>query len=118
MAIDTKKILKGMKKRKKEWYDIVATKLFNEMKLGETTVADVSSIIGKPLKVNLMSLTNDIKKQNSTISFVITQIKGDKAVADPVSFEVMPAAIKRNIRRQRDRIDASFVCYTLLLQFH
>ena len=107
-----KKATQAGKKRKKIWYHIVATKMFNEAQLGETTVAEAANIMNKPLKMNLMNLTNDIKKQNTNFRFRVTEIKGDKAIAEPVGYEIMPTAIKRFIRRQRDRIDDSLVCIT------
>ena len=112
MAIQKKPTKTGVKKKKKAWYQIIASRPFNERVVGETTVLEPALMIGKPLKTNLMSLTNDIKKQNINIHFKITKIKGDQAVAEPVGFEVMPAAIKRLIRREKDRIDDSFICHT------
>jgi len=108
-TISTKQLLK---KKKKTWHKIRATSLFNDMVLGESPVVDVASLIGRPLKINLMFLTNDIKKQQININFRISQIKGDYAVAEVVGFEILPAAIKRMIRRNRDRIGNSIICYS------
>lgn len=107
-----RKLQASLRKKKKSWYNIVTTKLFNEMSIGETRVYESTELIGKPIKANLMVLTNDIKKQNVNMLFKVAKVSGEIAVAEPVGFETMPAAIKRLIRRARDRIDSSFVCKT------
>ena len=56
------------KAKKKTWVKIHAPKIFNEQIIGETLVADSSLTIGKPITVNLMNLTGDIKKQQININ--------------------------------------------------
>ena len=110
MAKSVKKT--ALKKRKKLWYRIIAPKLFNEMVLGETLVAETGLMINKILKINLMVITNDMKKQNTIIHFRINEVRGDTAVTEITGYEIMPAAIKRLIRRDRERIDKSIILHT------
>ncbi|PIO03326.1 hypothetical protein COT48_05340 [Candidatus Woesearchaeota archaeon CG08_land_8_20_14_0_20_47_9] len=98
-------------KKKKKWITILAPKLFGGV-LGESCVTESSEAMSKTVNANLMSLTNDIKHQAINIKFKVTEIVGDKAATEPVSYEFSPAAIKRIVRRDCDRIDTSFVCNT------
>jgi ribosomal protein S3AE len=103
----------GLKvKKKKKWCQIVAPKSMNDMLLGETRVFNPSDMMGKTIKQNLMNLTGDMKKQNVTMSFKVTDVQGDTAVAQPISYEIVPTSIKRLVRRGRDRLDDSFLAIT------
>ena len=55
--------------KKKNWYQIVAPKIFNGAMLGETIVYDQNAMVGKTVTQNLMNLTNDSKRQNVNIKF-------------------------------------------------
>ncbi|PIN73801.1 hypothetical protein COV22_01385, partial [Candidatus Woesearchaeota archaeon CG10_big_fil_rev_8_21_14_0_10_47_5] len=88
-------------KKKKKWITILAPKLFGGV-LGESCVTESSEAMSKTVNANLMSLTNDIKHQAINIKFKVTEIVGDKAATEPVSYEFSPAAIKRIVRRDCD----------------
>lgn len=103
---------KTIKAKKKRWYQIVGPRLFKEAVLGETYVDDLGSMLGKTLKINLMGLTNDMKQQNVNIKFQISEIRGDKACTNVIGYEVIPATIRRLIRRGKKRMDISFACET------
>ncbi|MCF7860860.1 hypothetical protein K9M79_01335 [Candidatus Woesearchaeota archaeon] len=98
--------------KKKKWYKIVAPKIFNETVLGETSVVTPEEAFGKPLKLSLMNITNDMKKQNINVSFVIDTLQGSNLTTRTTGYEMIPAAIKRLVRRRRNRLDESFMCYT------
>ena len=49
---------------KKEWYPILAPKIFQNTVLGETYVYEPEQMVGKGITKNLMNLTNDVKRQN------------------------------------------------------
>ncbi|MBI2133434.1 hypothetical protein HYU11_02010 [Candidatus Woesearchaeota archaeon] len=106
---DQKQALKVVKKK---WVTITATKSFDESVLGESLVASPSELKGRIISVNLATLTDDIKQQHISLKFVINEVENDKAVGELIAFEVMPAAIKRLVRRGATRIDSSFVCET------
>ncbi len=100
------------KVKKKKWYKILAPKMFNEVVLGETNVVSPEDAIGKPVKTSLMNITNDIKKQNLSVSFIVEGLQGSNLTSSLVGYQMVPASIKRLVRRRRDRIDESFMCYT------
>ncbi|MCX6710213.1 MAG: hypothetical protein NTV63_04680 [Candidatus Woesearchaeota archaeon] len=101
-------------KEKKKWYEILASKNFNEVSMGETVTASPNSLIGRTISVNLMNITGNIKKQNINVKFRITEIKDNKhALTELIGYEMMPAMIKRIVRRGRDKISDSFIVKTL-----
>ncbi len=107
--VETKKALKI---KKKKWFPIVTTKEFNELVIGETLATDGSELMGRHIEVNLMTITNDMKKQNYYASFIVNEVKNDKAIAKAVGFYVSPSSIKRMVRRGKERVDDSGVFLT------
>jgi len=59
-----------------------------------------------------MGLTRDIKKQNTSLKFTITNIKGDKAITDFYGYYLNPSSIKRLVRRGKEKIGLSIICKT------
>ncbi|MBI5393609.1 hypothetical protein HZA96_07120 [Candidatus Woesearchaeota archaeon] len=94
---------------KKTWYQIYSRKSFNEMLLGESLAYQPQDLFGRYIGVNLMNLTGDIKKQHITIKFKIQEFKDNKLYADPAAVIISPSAIKRHVRRGKDRLDDSFL---------
>lgn len=98
--------------KRKKWYNLVAPAVFGEAFLGETPAAEEKDIMGRTAKVNLMVVTNDMKKQHVNLTFEVVNVQGDKAFTEVIAYEVVPAFIKRMVRRAKDRIDDSFLCET------
>ena len=107
--------LEGMAKAKilkKEWYPIIAPKIFGNVVLGETYVYEPEQMIGKGIVRNLMSLTNDVKRQNINVSFKVNSVENGKAFADVISYYMAQSSIKRLVRKGVHKIDMSFSCKT------
>src|SRR3989344_3915207 len=68
-------MVKQLKKKKKIWYTILASKEFNNFIIGETTSSSPNSLIGRKIRVPLSELIKNPKKQNLNITFSITQLK-------------------------------------------
>ncbi len=107
-----KKATKKIIKKKKKWIKIVAPKAFREASLGESPVFEAENLIGRIIKVNLMSLLKDPRKQNMSISFKITKIEGDIARTECYGYEILPSMIKRLVKRRKQKIEDSFVVKT------
>jgi len=88
------KLLKG---KKKHWCQILAPRVFNNAVLGESLVSNAELLIGKKIKINLMNLTRDPKKSNVNLNFIVESIK---------------EAIKRLVKKGRNKIELSFLCST------
>ena len=104
-----KALAKGIKKK---WYNIVSPEMFRDFVIGETFVAEPSIIVGKTLSINLMTLTNDIKKQNINLKFLVNRVENETGIANVVGYELVPSSVRRLVRRGKQRIDPSFVCHT------
>jgi ribosomal protein S3AE len=100
------------KVRKKVWVPILAPKLFNEAFIGETNVYEPHAAIGKTVTQNLMGLMNDSKKQNINAKFAIDSVENNKAKTRLIAFELIPATVKRLVRRSCTKIELSFPCIT------
>ena len=107
-----KKTTKKIIKKKKKWVKIMAPKAFKEAILGESPVFESENLIGRTIKVNLMSLLKDPRKQNLSVSFKVTKIEGDVARTEAVGYEVLPSMIKRLVKRRKQKVEDSFVCKT------
>lgn len=100
------------KLKKKQWYNIIAPKQFENVVIGETLVYEPSAMLGKTLSHSLMNLTNDSKRQNISIHFKVVEIDGDKAKTSIVGYQIVPSSVKRFMRRNSEKMDLSFACET------
>ena len=89
----------------KEWYTLVAPKIFKEKVIGETPVGDPKTLIGRKLDVHLINLIDDLSKYYLKFYFKVIEIKGDKAYTEFAGFECMKDFISRLIRYGIARID-------------
>ena len=89
----------------KEWYTIVAPKLFKEKVIGETPVGDQKTLIGRKVDVNLISLIDDLSKYYLKFYFKANKIDGNKVHTEFDGFEVLRDYISRSIRYGIKRID-------------
>lgn len=97
---------------KKEWYPILAPKIFKNAVLGETHVFEPEHMIGKSLTKNLMNLTEDVKRQNINVSFKVSGVQNGKGMTDVVGYYVVQSSIRRMIRKDIEKIVMSFPCKT------
>src|SRR3989338_1396914 len=95
---------------KKKWLLIRASKFFNNELLGECYVPGPEHLLGRTISANLANLTGDIRQQSVTLKFLVTSLENDAGIADVVSCEMSPSAIRRIVRKGSDRIDESFIC--------
>ncbi|MEA3430627.1 MAG: hypothetical protein U9R08_05120 [Nanoarchaeota archaeon] len=107
-----KKKTAALKVKKKRWIPVIAPKIFRNLQVGESHVLEPENLVGRKMKINLMSLTNDIKKQNVLVNLEVTEIKNASAQTKVIGYSMIPAAIKRLVRRNRNKLDDSFICET------
>ncbi len=101
-----------VKLKKKQWYPILAPKLFNNTVLGETLVTEPQAMLGKTLSNSLMNLANDVKRQNVNIHFKVISVEDNKAKTIVTGYEMINSSVKRLVRRNSEKIDLSFNCET------
>ena len=98
-----------VKKKKKIWYDILSPKDFGDFTIAETLATEPTSLTGRTIKINLSELMNDPKKQNVQITFKVTTVKEKNADSDLVRYELMPSYLRRMMRKERAKVEDSFV---------
>ena len=100
------------KKGKKHWYTVVAPKQFQNTKLGETCAYSSDGLLGKSLKANLMTLTNDPKRQSVTLSFRINEVVNNNCITNVTHYAINNTHIKRLIRKASNKLESSFLVKT------
>ncbi len=98
----------ALKIKKKRWVPIFGPKLFADTLLGETYISDISEAQGRHITVSMMQLTNDPKRQSINATFTINGQKEGGLAADFIGIQILPSALKRLVRRNKEKIDDSF----------
>lgn len=94
------------KTKSKEWFTIVAPKLFDEKDIGRTMVSDPKNLPGRKIILSMMELTEDFSKYYMKVIFKIVRVEGNRAFAEFNGSECMRDYISRMILRRVRRIDA------------
>jgi len=101
-----------LRKKKKRWYNILAPKEFGAKHIGETLAEEPSEIVGRVLKVNLMNLTNDYKRQGVNVRFRVESVNDNTALCKTIGCEIVKSHSRRMVRKGADKMDDSFVAET------
>jgi len=113
MAKPKKNKIKGpVKKKKKIWLDIIAPTEFRNVLLGNTTLKEDSSPVGRNIDVNLSNILNDPRKQNIKITLKISGVSDKKAQTEFYKYEISNSHIKRMVRKTKSKVDDSFIIKT------
>lgn len=97
--------------KKQRWIPIYAKGCFNDTHVGETLVGS-GDPVGSTVEVNLMFLTNDVKKQNSNVYYTITNVEENRALAQLTGYSMVGSSLRRLVRRDQSKIDDSFATIT------
>lgn len=96
----------AVKKTKgKEWFTIVAPKIFNEKELAKTMTEDPKSLLNRRVAIGLMELTNNFSKYYMKFFFRIKRVEGGKAFTEFDGTECLRDYISRMVLRRVRRID-------------
>ena len=95
----------AVKGKKKTWFEVRAPTLFNDQVIAEVPTFEKSLLVGKKITVNLMNLTNDPRNQGMAVSFTISSLAGEVGITEMSGYTVLPATLKRMVRRGKDRLD-------------
>ncbi len=98
--------------KKKSWLPIIAPGLFNNQPMGEMHIADDADPAKRIVTVSLMVLTGDPQRQNVHISFEVTKKENNQIFTRTVGYSIVPSAVRKMMRRAKERIDDSFVVKT------
>lgn len=94
------------KSKAKEWFIVIAPKIFDEREIGKTLTAEPSSLIGKTLSLSAIELTNDFSKYYLKFGFRINRVDGNRAYTELTGMECMRDYVSRMVVRRVRRIDA------------
>jgi len=111
MAISKSKTIDPWKL--KRWYPIYGPKYLRDAFIGETPATESKNVVGREVNISLAAVLNDMKKQSINVTFKITKLEGSNAITEVKKFEISPSYVRRQIRKDRDRIDDSIVLGTL-----
>lgn len=100
------------KQKKKKWCPIIAPAIFNNKVIGESLLDDASMLMNRHVTVNMMQLTGDMKRQNVSIMFKVTDVKEGKGFTDAVKYEISASSLRRLAKRDKDKLSDSFVVKT------
>jgi Ribosomal protein S3AE len=89
----------------KEWYNVHAPKMFNEMVIGETPAADPELLIGRTTEVTVQDLTGDFSKMHIKFKFKITGTDGHEARTAFVGHDLTSDYVRRLTRRKKTKTD-------------
>ncbi|RLG70255.1 MAG: 30S ribosomal protein S3ae, partial [Candidatus Iainarchaeum archaeon] len=90
--------------KKKKWFDIVATKIFDEKVVGDTPAEKPEQLINRVASISVYELTGDVKRQPAYINFKSVNVQGSRALTEVVGHEVKPSYLGRFVRRNTTKI--------------
>lgn len=93
------------KAKAKEWFSIVAPKIFDEKEIGKTITSDPKNLINRRIEVSAIDLTNNLEKYYLKFSFRIKKIEGNKALTEFDGSECLRDYISRMVVRRVRRVD-------------
>ncbi|RMG28056.1 MAG: hypothetical protein D6732_19270 [Methanobacteriota archaeon] len=104
-----KKVMSSIEKwRNKIWVEIKTPLYIDDKVIGETPSSSEESIIGRTVKIDLMTLTANFKDMNKLITFKIVDLKGNVAHTEFFRYELSRDFIRSQVRNHRSRIDGIY----------
>ncbi|MDP6670610.1 MAG: 30S ribosomal protein S3ae, partial [archaeon] len=92
--------------KRKKWFKVYSSKEFDQKEIAETPAEKEKTIPGRSIKANLGDLTGERQKRHITITFKITEVKGQQAYTEIVKHEASHGYINRLVRRKSSKIEA------------
>jgi small subunit ribosomal protein S3Ae len=92
----------------KNWYQITAPSLFNNVVVAETLAETPDSLIGRVTEVSLQDLTNDFRKSHIKLLFSVDKVEQNTAHTQLKGHVLTSDYLRRMIRRRKSRVDGVF----------
>jgi len=103
--VEKKKTRKTVDKwKKKKWFNITASRIFNKKALGEIPGEKPKNILGRTLMIGLDLLTGQRAKRDVKITFKVNDVQGQNASTFISRFEVNRSTLGRTIRRRSSKV--------------
>jgi small subunit ribosomal protein S3Ae len=92
----------------KNWYQILAPSIFNNVPVAETLAESPESLSGRVSEVSLQDLTNDFRKSHIKLLFSVDKIEQNTAHTQLKGTQLTSDYLRRMIRRRKSRVDGVF----------
>jgi small subunit ribosomal protein S3Ae len=92
----------------KNWYQILAPSLFNNIPVAETLAEEPDTLIGRVTEVSLQDLTNDFRKSHIKLLFAVDKVEQNTAHSQLKGTLLTSDYLRRMIRRRKSRVDGVF----------
>jgi small subunit ribosomal protein S3Ae len=92
----------------KNWYQILAPTLFNNVPVAETLAESPESLIGRVTEVSLQDLTNDFRKSHIKLRFTVDKVEQNTAHSQLKGSLLTSDYLRRMTRRRKSRVDGVF----------
>ena len=118
MALEKEKPKQAKKTRtvdkwkKKQWFELIAPKEFDEKQLGETVAEKEKTLVNRVVKVNLGDLTGQRQRRHITVSFKVASLEGKRAKTFVVGHEMGHGFLNRLVRRRMSKLEVTQVVET------
>jgi small subunit ribosomal protein S3Ae len=90
--------------KKKKWFTISASKIFDRRPLCETPGEKPKNIMGRTLKTTLDTVTGQRAKRDYVISFKVNDVQGQNASTVVSQFAVNKGTLGRTVRRRNSKV--------------
>lgn len=87
---------------------VQAPEYLSSVELGESSVTDLNSVVGKTSKMNMMYVTGNVKNQNIRLTFKITEVNSGLAKTTVSVYEQIPYYLGRFVKKGSDLVEDSF----------
>lgn len=100
-----------MAKKVKQWYQIVAPKIFNQVEIGETLGVE-DQLNGRTMQVLVSDLTGDSRKTHIKLKLEVDGIEAGKATTRIKELELLRGYMRSIVRRRSTKIDEAITVTT------
>ena len=90
--------------KKKKWFTILSSKIFDKKPLGETPGEKPKNIMGRNFKTTMDVVTGQRAKRDYVLSFKVNDIQGQNASTVICGFEVNKGTLGRTVRRRNSKV--------------
>ena len=93
------------KTKAKEWFTIIAPKIFSEKEIGKTMSSNPDMLIGRRIILSPIELTNNFNKFYMKFVFKVDRVEGNNAFTSFDGSECLRDYISRMVLRRVKRVD-------------
>ena len=92
----------------KNWYQVLAPSLFDNVPVSESLSDKPESLIGRVTEVSMQDLTNDFRKSHIKLYFKIDKVEDGNAYTHFKGHSLTSDYLRRMIRRRKSRVDGIY----------